>query len=121
MKSMAALLPLCDLVFLALGGILATMTQMEVVHALPVEITTVGTGSAIVQHDKFKILSITAEQMVFDGEPVTEQQLADIKTNQKIILRVSRELPTDRTVNVLARLAQAGAQVSIEVKEQTVK
>ena len=121
MKSMAAILPLCDLVFLALGGILATMTQMEVVHALPIEITRVGTGAAIVQHDKFKILSVTADQMVLDGISITEQQLADMAKDKKVILRVSKELRTERTVSVISSLAQAGAQVLIEVEEQTVK
>ncbi len=118
MKSMAAILPLCDLVFLALGGILATMTQMEVVHALPVEITRVGTGAAIVQTDKFKILSVTADQMVIDGISITEPQLTDMAKNQKIILRISKDLPTERTVSLISCLAQAGAQVSIEVEER---
>ena len=121
MKSIAAIFVLSDLTLLALGGILAAMTQTQVVHALDIEVARVGTGAAVVQHDKFKILSITKEQLIFDGKPVTEQQLEDIKTDQKVILRVSKELPTSRTVMVLARLAQAGAQVSIEVQEQTVK
>ena len=121
MKSIAAIFVLSDLTLLALGGILAAMTQTQVVHALDLEVTRVGTGAAVVQHEKCKILSITKEQLVFDGNPITEQQLENIKTDQRVIIRVSSELPTSRTVMVLSKLAQAGVQVSIEVKEQTDK
>lgn len=120
MKS-KVILPLCDLVFLALGGVLMAMTQMEVVHAIPVEITQIGKGAAVVQHEKFRILTVTANGLNLDGKPVTEQQLVSKTANQKVVLRVYKNLPTHRTVNVIAQLAQAGAQVSIEVQEQNNK
>jgi biopolymer transport protein ExbD len=117
MKSQNYILPLCDLVFLCLGGVLAAMTQMEIVNALPVEVTQVGKGSAVVRHDKFKILSLTDNQIVFDGQIISEQQLTEAAANQKVVLRVPKALPTERTVRIIALLAKANAQVSIEVNE----
>lgn len=118
MKSQTAMLPLVDLVFLALGGVLACMTQMEIVKALPVEVAEVGKGSSsIVQRDKFKILSLDAEGLSLDGEPISEDQLAAKVTGNKIILRAHKTLPTQKTINVIAKLIEAGAEVSIEVNE----
>lgn len=117
MKSQTAILPLVDLVLLALGGVLASMTQMEVIHALPVEVTHIGKGTVVVQHEKFKVLTLTTDGMSLDGEPITEDQLVSKAVNKRIVLRAYRDLPTQHTVHVIAKLAEAGAEVSIEVKE----
>ena len=117
MKSQIQILPLVDLVFLALGGVLACMTQMQVIRALPVDVACVGRGSAVVQHDSFKVLTLTREGMSLDGEPITEEQLPLRVSNERIVLRAHRQLPTQHTVIVLAKLAEAGAEVSIEIEE----
>ena len=117
MKSQTAILPLVDLVFLALGGVLACMTQMEVIHALPISVTRVGKGSAVVQHEKFAILTVAADGMSLDGKPITKDQLPSQVTNKKIILRVDKALPTQKTVQVIGELAKAVTEMSIEVKE----
>jgi len=117
MKSQSAILPLVDLVFLALGGVLACMTQMEVIRALPVEVSQVGKGSAMPQHDTFKILTLTSDGMTLGGEPIMEEDLISKTANEKIILRAQRQLPTQYTVSIIAKLAEAGADVSIEIEE----
>jgi biopolymer transport protein ExbD len=117
MKSQAAILPLVDLVFLALGAMLACMTQMELIHTLPVEVTRIGKGPAVPQHGKIEVLTLTAQGMTLNGEPITEHELVSSVTNKKIVLRVYKGLPTEATINVIAKLAEAGAEVSIEVKE----
>lgn len=117
MRSQTAILPLVDLVLLALGGVLACMTQMEVVRTLPVEVARVGKGAAIVEQGKFKILTLTPEGMTLDGTPITKDELSFKVANEKIILRTYKDMPTQDTVNTIARLAAAGAEVSIEVNE----
>lgn len=119
MRSQTAILPLVDLVLLALGGVLACMTQMEVVHTLPVEVARVGKGAAIVEQGKFKILTLTPEGMTLDGTPITEDEFSLKVVNEKIILRTYKDMPTQDTVNAIAKLAAAGAEVSIEVNEMT--
>jgi len=117
MKSQTAILPFIDLVFLALGGVLACMTKMEMVTALPISVTRIGKGSAIVQHEKFAVLTVAADGMSLDGKSITKDQLPSQVANKKIILRVDKALPTQRTVQVIGELAKAGVEMSIEVKE----
>lgn len=117
MKSKIAILPFVDLVFLALGGVLACMSQMEIVNALPIEVAHVGKGAAVVQNDKFTVLTLTADGMRFDGEPITVDELSARAANKNIVLRADREIPTQNTMYVIALLAKSGAQVSVEVKE----
>jgi len=118
MKSQSAMLPLVDLVFLALGGVLACMTQMEIVKALPVEVAEVGKGSSsVVQHEKFKIVSLDACGLSLDGQPISQDDLAAKVAGSKVILRAHREMRTQQTIHVIATLIEAGAEVSIEVDE----
>lgn len=118
MKSKAAILPLVDLVFLALGAMLACMTQMELIHALPIEVTRIGKGSsAVPRRDKFEVLTLTERGMTLSGEPITESELISKTANKRIVLRAYKGMPTQDTVKVIAKLAEAGAEVSIEVKE----
>jgi len=118
MKTESSLLPLVDLVFLALGGILACMTQMEVVQALPVEVAQIGTGAAIVRQSRFSILALSTQGMTLDGEDIDPNEIPSKVTSKRIILRADKELPTQQMVEVLAMLVHAGADVSIEVKER---
>lgn len=119
MKTDAPLLPLVDLVFLAMGGILACMTQMQVIQAVPVEVTRIGTGASVVRQNRFCILTLDAQHMTLDGKRITQDELPVKIRNKRVILRADRNLATQRTVEVLALLARAGADVSIEVKEET--
>ena len=113
-----ALIPMIDLVFLTLGGILAVMTQMEHVTSIPVEITRVGRGAAVVQQGRLSVVAMTRHGLTLDGQPTTRQKLVDEVAGRNIVLRADRELPTERTVGMVALLAKAGANVSLEVKEQ---
>ncbi len=121
MKSQTALLPLIDLVFLALGAVLACMTQMDIVRALPVEVSRVGKGSAIVENTELSILAVGEDGMSLDGVPVTAEELLSDTPTGKIVLRADRNLPTEKTVAILAILAEAGANVSIEVDETDIE
>ena len=117
MKSQMPILPLVDLVFLALGGVLACMTQMQVIRALPVDVACVGRGSVVVLHDNFKVLTLTSKGMSLDGQPITKEQLPFRVSNEKIVLRAHKQLPTQDTVSLLSVLAEAGAEVSIEIEQ----
>ena len=115
-----AILPLLDIVFLTLGSVLACMTQMERVTALPVSVAKVGSGAASVQQGEFDILTLSVEGMALNGRPTSEEQLSGELEGRRVILRAEQSLPTERTLTVLAALVRAGAEVSVEVKESKV-
>lgn len=118
MNSQRAIVPMIDLVFLALGGVLGALTEMQVVKAIPVDIAQVGTGSAVVRHDEFSVLALDQNGMTLDGQPISRDQISQRVVNKNIILRVDRTLPTETTVQILAEISKSGARVSIEVCEQ---
>lgn len=114
-----AILPLIDLVFLTLGAILGVMTQMERVTALPVEVARIGTGAAVVQQGEFSVLNLTTDGLTLDGNVIDRQQLMSDVSNRRLVLRIQKDLPTKRPLSLLADLVRAGADVAIEVKEET--
>jgi len=118
MRTMRAytILPLVDLIFLAFGGALCCMTQMEVVQVLPVELARVGSGSAVVKHGKFSMLRLTKEGMYLDSEPVSEENLQESVKGRQVVMRVEGNLATSRTIQVMGALFSADAEVSLEVE-----
>ena len=112
------ILPLIDLVFLTLGAILAAMTDMQVVHALPIDVATVGQGAAIVRQGQFAILVVEADRLTIDGQAVTMEDLASNLSVERVIVRADRKLETQRLLRVVAELARVGVEMSIEVREE---
>ena len=113
-----AIIPMIDLVFLTLGGILGVMTQMEIVTALPVDITRVGHGASVVQRGDFAILALGPEGMMLDGKPVAPKDLETAVAGREVVLRADEGLPTRDTLTVMADLVRMGVNVSLEVKDQ---
>ncbi len=112
-----SMLPLIDLVFLTLGAILAAMTQMERVTALPLDVARVGSGAAVVRQGRFSVLSVYNGGMTLDGELISRSQLHVAVAGRQIVLRAERALPTQVLLSVLAEMVRAGADVSLEVEE----
>ncbi len=112
-----AILPLIDFVFLTLGAILAAMTQMERITAMPVEIARVGPGAAVVRQGRFSVLTLRSDGMALDGVPITAEELPSVVTGRQLILRAERSLSPQTLLGVLADLLAAGADVSLEVEE----
>ena len=112
-----AILPLIDIVFLTLGSVLACMTQMERVTAMPVSVAEVGSGSAILQQGKFDVLAVTAEGMTLNGKPTGLDRIEQDLSGKKVVLRVDKDLPTGRVWQIMAKLHKAGCEISVEVKE----
>ncbi len=113
-----AIVPLIDLVFLTLGSVLAMMTQMERVTAMPVSLAEVGKGSAIVQHGEFDVLTISEDGLAFNGDPVGIEQIESRLAGKRIALRADRKLAVERVWRVMARLHKAGCEVAAEVREE---
>jgi biopolymer transport protein ExbD len=113
-----AIVPLIDLVFLTLGSVLAMMTQMERVTAMPVTLAEVGTGSAVVQRGDFDVLTVSAEGLSLNGEPVALEKVASRLAGKRVILRADRALPVERAWRVMAELHKAGCEVAAEVREE---
>ena len=114
-----SILPLIDLVFLTLGAILAAMTQMERVTALPVELAEVGPGAAIVRQGEFMVLTVRAESLALDGVALTAQELPALVAGGQVVVRCAGELPSQRLLEVVAEVLGAGADVSLEVEERS--
>ena len=121
MKSQQTILPLVDLVFLALGGILGAMTQMERVTAIPIEVAHVGQGAAIVKHDNMlpSDAKEKVDELTFDGVAMNKGEIVSKSTGKTIIFRADKDLPTEKMMTVLADLVRVGANVSLEIKEES--
>ena len=117
MKLNASILPLVDLVFLALGGLLACMTQMDIVRAIPVEVARVGKGAAISRNDEYEVLSLTSAGLTLNGDIISEQDIPSRLANKRVILQAHRTLPTEETIKVIAVLAKITSEISLEVEE----
>ncbi len=121
MQSPKFILPLVDVVFLSLGGVLACMTQMVVIHAIPVEVAKVGGGATVVKHEKFSILTLSSEGMTLDGKPISKEEIPVKVAHRTVVLRVSKNLPAQDMLKTLADLVEAGTQVSLEVEAKGYK
>lgn len=110
------MVPLIDLVFLTLGSILAAMTQMERVEALPVAVAEVSGSAARLQRGTFDVVTVTAHGVRVGDRVVAEEDLAGEIANRRVVLRAAGGLPTERTLAVLARIADVASEVSIEVR-----
>ena len=110
-----AMLPLIDCILLTLGTVLAAMTQMQRVQALPVAVAKVGPGAAVVHHGRFVVLALTDDGLHFEGRSVTAAEAAAELAGRRVVLRADATLPTERTLRVVAVLSKAGEKVSVEV------
>jgi len=110
------MVPLIDLVFLTLGSILAAMTQMERVEAIPVAVAQVAGSGQAVQRGEFDIVTVTADGVTVGKRVVDEDRLADVIAGRRVVLRAERTLPTQRTLAVLARITETASEVTIEVQ-----
>ena len=110
------MVPLIDLVFLTLGSILAAMTQMERVEAIPVAVAEVSGAAARLQRGQFDVVTVTADGVTVGGRAVAQEDLAGEVADRRVVLRAARDLPTERTLGVLAIIAEVASEVSVEVR-----
>ena len=113
------IVPLIDLVFLTLGSVLAAMTQMERVESIPVAVARTTAGCASVRRGEFDVVAITLEDVRWNGELITYDEIPDRAPGRQVVLRAERSLPTQQTLELLGELIKAGADVSIEVKQSS--
>lgn len=114
-----SIVPLIDLVFLTLGSVLTVMTQMERVTAVPVDLTQLGQGSAVVQRGEFDVLTVTAAGMFLNDQPVTPEQIRSRIPGGAVVLRAERSLPFAEVMVIMAELRTIGCEVTVEVEETT--
>ena len=110
------MVPLIDLVFLTLGSILAAMTQMERVEAIPVAVAQVAGSGQAVQRGEFDVVTVTARGVTVGKRVVDEARLAEEIAGRRVVLRIERTLPTQRALAVLARITDVASEVTIEVR-----
>ncbi len=108
-----------DLAFLSLGAVIAILSQTQLVLALPVEVTEIGHGIAVVTRDKMTVVTVTGNEILVDGVSVTLSELGGAVDGPTAILRVDRMVPTERLIGVMAQLATAGVELRIEVREKS--
>ena len=108
---------LIDLAFLSLAAVIAILSQTQLVLALPVEVTEIGQGIAVVTRDEVTVVTITEEAILVDGEPVRLHDVGAVVDGPTAILRVDRMVPTEKLIRVMAELAEQGVELRIEVRE----
>ena len=108
-----------DLAFLSLAAVIAILSQTQLIQALPIEVTEVGQGIAAVTRDEVTVVTITDDEILVDGRPVSLHELGGVVDGPTAILRVGRMVPTERLIHVMAELAGQGVELRIEVRESS--
>ena len=108
-----------DLAFLSLAAVIAILSQTQLIQALPIEVTEIGQGIAAVTRDEVTVVTITDDEILVDGEPVSLHELGGAVDGPMAILRVGRMVPTERLIRVMAELAGRGVELRIEVRESS--
>jgi len=111
--------PFLDVLFGTVAGILAIMTQMQIVTSLPVEVARVGRGATVVENRKLSVVTLSEERISLDGKVTTKEQLLKQVSGKEVLLRTDRNLRHEEAVRLLADLVKAGAHVSLGVEERT--
>ncbi len=93
---------LIDLAFLSLAAVIAILSQTQLVLALPIEVTEIGQGIAVVTRDEVTVVTITDEAILVDGEPVRLHDVGGAVDGPTAILRVDRLVPTEKLIRVMA-------------------
>ena len=60
-------IPLIDLAFLSLGAVVAILSQSHLVRSLPVEVTRVGRGIAVISREEVTVITITTDGLYADA------------------------------------------------------
>ena len=110
-------LPLIDLAFLSLGAIVAILSQTQLIRSLPVEVTEIGRGIAVITRDEVTVITITRDGLYVDGRDVGLDELGGAVEGRLALVRVDRRVPTERLVTVMSVLAASGVEIRIEVEQ----
>ena len=108
-----------DLAFLSLAAVIAILSQTQLIQALPIEVTEIRQGIAAVTRDEVTVVTITDDEILVDGLPVSLHELGGAVDGPTVILRVGRMVPTERLIRVMAELAGQGVELRIEVRESS--
>jgi len=108
-------IPLIDLVLLTLGSVLAAMTQMQRVEAIPVGIAEVGAG-ATVQREGFEVVTLARDGVHVGGRRVDGERLSALVAGKRVVLRAEKTLPTRRTLEILAEISRTARRTAVEVR-----
>lgn len=114
---MGSLIPLIDIVFLAMGTLLLLITKMEVVEVIPLDLVRV--GQAPVSSRKMEgplFVSINKEGIFMGKEKVGAEELLSRGKGEEIVLRADKNLPFGEVIQLLASLRQKAVSVSLEVE-----
>ena len=112
-----AVLALIDVLFLTLGGLALLLTKMGELETLPIEVSEVTGGSSGVVDTANRIyVSVTDGGLAVDGEPVDENALRELARDRDGALGAESQLPTQRTLAVVALLFEVGSRVSVHVQ-----
>ncbi len=109
---------LLDIIFLTLGVILAAMSQMEKVSALPVEVTKIGSGAAVLKRGDFEVVTVTSKGLTMEGHPIERDELLRRAAGRDIVLRVQNDLPYAVAIRLIADLSEVGVSISSEVETE---
>jgi hypothetical protein len=110
-------IPLIDLGFLSLAAVVAILSQTRMVRSLPVEVTEINPGIAALLREDVTVITVSRDGIDVDGRRVERGAIGAAVDGRLALLRVGRDVPTQRLVGVMADLAAAGVEMRIEVEE----
>ena len=103
------MIPMIDFVFLSVGGLLAMLTQMEVVSAVPLDLAS-GEAEASMEVDEASrdVVAITDGALTLNDDPITIEELRGAITRRVVLVRADREARVDRLTAVLTAVHGSG-------------
>ena len=103
------MIPMIDFVFLSVGGLLAMLTQMEVVSAVPLDLAA-GEAEASMEVDEASrdVVAITDGALTLNDAPITIEELRGAITRRVVLVRADREARVDRLTAVLTAVHGSG-------------
>ena len=111
-------IPMIDLAFLSLAAVVAILSQTELVESLPVEVTEIGPGIAVLSREDVTVITITPEGLWVRGRQETLDSIGAAVDGRLALLRVDRNVSTEVLVGVMGELAAHDVELRIEVEER---
>lgn len=103
------MIPMIDFVFLSLGGLLAMLTQMEVVSAVPLDLAS-GRAEASMQVEDVQrdVVAILEDGLTLNDRPIGLDGLGSAISRPVVLVRADREARVERLTAVLTAVHGSG-------------
>ncbi|MEM0983712.1 MAG: hypothetical protein AAGI17_07175 [Planctomycetota bacterium] len=103
------MIPMIDFVFLSLGGLLALLTQMEVIESVPLDLASGDAAAAMESIESQKdTVTITTTGIALNGGTITRDALATAITQEVVLVRIDSGVAAGEFLPVLTAVHASG-------------